>query len=202
MMFHQIRKRKKTQGGQALAELAVCLVALMVLLLGFFLISALTMGNVENVIDAREEADQRARDGTLGGESAQNISHWSYGNRNIAFTADDTPVTQSDVAGVFYLSELNAADRNFDLAAAGGASKEYLQSHYNPATNISVVNVFLHAANLSAGTTKITDPLEKRNLSNLREAFNRMFGVTNFSIEDTVFIPAKATVPDPETVSK
>lgn len=202
MTIRQIRERRKTQSGQALAELAVCLIALLVLLLGFFLISALTMGNVENVIDAREEADKRARDGTLGGESAQNISHWSYGNRNIPFTADDVPVTQSDALGAAYLNELNIPGRNFNLASAGGSAKEYLQTYYNPVPNISAVNVFLHAANLSAGTTKITDPLKKRNLANLREAFERMFGVTNFEIEDTVFIPARATVPDPETVTR
>lgn len=202
MKLSRIRQCRKTQNGQALAELAVCLIALMVVLLGFFLISALTMGNVENVIDAREEADKRARKGTLGGENAQNISHWAYGNRNIAFTADDTPVTQSDAYGAKFLEILRIPGEDFTLTSAGGSGKEYLQIHYNPVPDISAVNVFLSAANLTAGTTKITDPLERRNLSNLQEAFNRVFGITDFSIVDTIFMPARVTVPDPETVTK
>lgn len=202
MKLSRIRQCRKTQNGQALAELTVCLIALMVVLLGFFLISALTMGNVENVIDAREEADKRAREGTLGGENAQNISHWAYGNRNIAFTADDTPVTQSDAYGAKFLEILRIPGEDFTLTSAGGSGKEYLQIHYNPVPDISAVNVFLSAANLTAGTTKITDPLERRNLSNLQEAFNRVFGITDFSIVDTVFMPARVTVPDPETVTK
>ena len=194
----------KIQNGMNLYNMgfACGLIALMVVLLGFFLISALTMGNVENVIDAREEADKRAREGTLGGENAQNISHWAYGNRNIAFTADDTPVTQSDAYGAKFLEILRIPGEDFTLTSAGGSGKEYLQIHYNPVPDISAVNVFLSAANLTAGTTKITDPLERRNLSNLQEAFNRVFGITDFSIVDTVFMPARVTVPDPETVTK
>ena len=69
--LRKILQKRILQGGQAISELAVCLVALLIVLLGFLLLSTLSQEGVTNVIASRQDADKNARGSvtSIGGSS-------------------------------------------------------------------------------------------------------------------------------------
>ncbi len=195
---HLLSRHHHAQGGQALAELCVCLIGLIVVILAYFLISALTSVNVDNVIDARETADRIARGSgsSAGKNDAKSIVDWDYGNRDIPFTKDDTPILASGMDGLVFITELQDNTGEFNLTSVGSVNDGFLIPDYNASKNLSPGDIFLDAANLASGTATETDPLGKRGLTNLKGAFKKFFGVSSFEMSDTVFIPVKANIID------
>jgi len=198
MNLKQLRNMRRREGGQAIAELAVCLIGLLICLLAYFLISAVTQENVENVIESRVIADRSVRKGGTGGDgSAENIAEWNYGNRDIPFTKDDTVKTGASTDGPVFTTELQA--ENIDLTTLRGT--DYMPSCYNHAYGLSMSKIFLNAADLVEGTATESDPLGKRSLTSLKDAFKSMFGVRSFFLSDNTCMPAKPIVPLPENAT-
>lgn len=202
-----LRKLRKRCSGQAIPELAVCLVALLIVLLGYLLLSSLTLENVDNVIKAREKADRNARrGGKISASEARNIVSWDYGEKGIAFTGNDKPRSRQDASGLNFIRELSTVPeppgsaRSFDLTAATPNSYGYLPVDHNATVNLSLLNLFLNAANLSAGKASENNPLEKRGCGSLREAFQNLFGIRSFRLKDTVFLPAQPSIARPENI--
>lgn len=195
------RKIRRRCSGQAIPELSVCLVALLIVLLGYLLISSLVLENVDNVIAARERADRNARRGTPPSGEEQNILSWDYGEKGIAFTGNDKPrLVRIDSSGLNFTQELTDHSGIFSLPAATPNSTGCLPNDYNKTTNLSPLNLFLHAANLTCGKAAENDPLGKRGLGSLKESFKNFFGIRSFLLTDTVFLPARPSIVRPEEI--
>ena len=190
--------KRRRQGGQAIAELAVCIIGMLVCLLGYFLVSAITIENVKNAIQSRSAADKDVRNGESGDSgSKNNIAEWDYGYRDIPFTADDTIISGKTVDGAGFIAEL-AAD-NVNLVTLRGSN--YLPPAYNAASGLSIINIFANAANLVEGTSTENDPLGKRGLTSLKNSFKDMFGVKSFFLSDHTYMPAAPVIPEPENAT-
>lgn len=209
------RQLRKTCGGQAIAELAVCLIVMLVLMLGVLLISALTQVNVTNAIASRTETDRHLRSGS-GKGSAVYIERWSYGGnpqikgfeKGIPFTADDKPVTGGGAAGQIYLDQLHAMHPDedggsMDVRTMGGNSTGYLPDGYNQPRVVANFSgdLFLNAANLRGGSSEVTDPLAEKSFKSLKEAYKNLFGFQSARVEDTTYLPAKPEVALPESAT-
>lgn len=195
-----IRQKRLSQGGQAIAELAVCLIGLLVVLLGFLLLSTLSQEGVTNVIAARKDADKNARNSqsSVGGSNTMaNISHWNYGSRGIPFNRDDRPVKSSSTGGEAFFSQLTDNSGKFNFKTAG--NQDWLPEYYNPLKKLQQDDILLDAANLTIGVSTEKDPLGKRGLESLKQSARKVLGVrADFEVTDVVFMPEKATVPLPE----
>lgn len=196
----QILQKRTRQGGQAIAELAVCLMGLLVILLGFFLLSTLSQEGVTNVIAARQDADKNAQNGQSslgGGNTMANISHWDYGSRGIPFNRDDSPVKSTSTGGAVFFSQLTDHSGKFDFRTAGNGY--WLPEYYNPLKSLQQDDILLDAANLTAGVSSEKDPLGKRGLESLKKSARNILGVrADFEVFDIVFMPEKVEVPLPE----
>lgn len=182
------KSRIRLQGGQAVVELAVCIVALIIVLLGYFLVSAVTLENVKNTMIARTKADENSRKGLNSSSgAAENILRWDYGNHDLPFTYDDKPSKGYSSDGSPFYPEIPTQE-----------VLDKVPDSFNVIDSLSMTNLFLNAADLSEGTSKVNDPLEKRGLESLRHSFKNVFGVDSFQLKDSVFIPAAVSVPLPE----
>ena len=182
-------KRKRREGGQAIAEFVVSLIAILFVFLGVLAISVLSMENVTCLVEARSEADVASSLGsTLGGASPEQILEWDYGADEIPFTADDEPVSgmgSDNFARNFDTGEDLVEDSGvFRLTLSQLAEGGYADGSAGETT-------FLAAANLNGYTHTETDPLSKRGLPELQSLLRRIVGGGKFVLKDTVFIPAK-----------
>ena len=195
-----ILQKRNRQSGQAISELAVCLIGLLVVLLGFLLLSTLSQEGVTNVIAARQDADKNARNGqsSVGSSSTlENISHWDYGPRGVPFNRDDTPVKATNNSGSVFFGQLTDNGGKFDFKTAGNDS--WLPEYYNPLKKLQKDDILLDAANLTVGSSTEKDPLGKRGLESIKNAARIILGGrADFEVTDYVFMPEKVTVPLPE----
>ncbi len=200
------REKRKKQGGQALAELAVCLIAVVVCFLGILLVGAVSQARVSNVIESRSDADANQMNSNAVQSHAQNISYWDYGGKQdirmpaVPFTADDRPVLEGNSRDDVFVNQLRDNTGTFALDQAGGGGKDYLRDEYNAARQFSGSPLFLTAAELIRGVSDKNDPLAEKNLSALKIAAGNIFKIRSFQITDETYLPKKATVPLPEDV--
>ena len=196
--INRLRQRRSPEGGQAIAEMAVCLIALMAVILGFLLVSTLAHENVSNVILSRQEADKNFRNSQSSSVGkVENIAQWNYGERGVPFNNDDTPVLNGNRSGEHFSRELIDNSGKFDFRTAGGNG--WLPDEYNALRSLQVGNMMVDAANLSAGVATESDPLAKRGLNSLKEAFRNILGVNGtFQLTDYTFMPVKPDVTEPE----
>ena len=194
-----ILQKRSRQGGQAIAELTVCLIGLMVVLVGFLLLSTLSQESVTNVIAARQDADKNARNSqsSVGGsKNKTTISHWNYGERGIPFTQNDQPVKSTNTGGEKFFSQLIDNSGKFNLKTAGNGT--WMPEYYNPLKKLQQDKIMLDAANLTIGTANENDPLGKHGLESLKQPVKNILGVRSIEMSDMAFMPKKAIVPLPE----
>lgn len=184
---------------QALTELAVCLVAILTVISGMLLISGLGIRSVRNLIQARQEADRKARDGFTS-SGGTDIRYWSYGADKLPFTRDDTAVsTKQDVSG-YFLGELDTNDEEDDaddeliLDLRHTGTLAHIPASNNFAKNTVMQHFFLSAATLAGHTESDADPLASLNLSSLRQLIRKLLMKDDFSLSDTVFIPSNPVI--------
>ncbi len=190
----RVRGKKSRAGerGQAVTELVVSLIGILVVFLGLLLISALGIENVRNVIEARAAADRAASSGYVGGDRGQYIIDWDYGPDGIPFTADDVPNTAVSSQGDVFIPQLTDSSGEFSLVSSLNGSS-YVNPRNNFAPDLSAVNLFTVAATLSSGTETQNDPLSERGLSDLKEAVRRFLTGGDFHLEDTAYMPLRAS---------
>ena len=188
-MKHRIRRKNaRLRSGQAIVEMAVCLVAILAVLGGFLLISGLGLENVRNAIRSREAVDQKARDG-ITTSSGRMIRTWSYGSDGIPFTRDDKVSEWTPDVNIF-LTELKDETEPLDLKDS--AVFPHLAASNNFAETLSPARLFLAAAGLATAKITENDPLEKRNLSSFRSLIKALIANPDFSLEDSAFMPSGA----------
>jgi hypothetical protein len=192
------RTRRSGENGQAITEMTVGLVALMAVFLGMLAIGALAVVNVQTLISARGEADERAVNGVLS-ESGRSIIEWSYGTDGLLFTADDRAVRGGSQPLISFRGELVSdltTDENesyiFNPANLDGRGDSYTP-RYNFALGLPDLDLFISAANLTSGTTTVADPMGERGLGlDVQRGFQSLVfdgRPFDFSIRETVYMP-------------
>ena len=183
-------KAAPRRSGQAIVEMAVCLVAILVVIGGFLLISGLSLENIQNVIRSREAVDQQARSGVLS-SSGRLIRTWNCGEDGVLFTRDDTASEWTPDSNTF-LSELKDETEPLDLKDS--SVFPHLSASRNFAENLSAERLFLSAAELSSAKITESDPLGKRNLSSFRSLIRALITDPDFSLEDSAFMPSHPVI--------
>ena len=190
-MKHRTRPKSGTRcSGQAIVEMAVCLVAILAVIGGFLLVSGLSLENVQNAIRTREAVDRQARNGILS-SSGRMIRTWNYGRDGILFTRDDKISEWTPDSNVF-LSELK--DETDPLDMKDSSAFPHISSSNNFAGNLSPGRLFLSAAELASAKVTENDPLAKRNLSSFRSLIKALITNPDFCLEDNAFMPSGSVV--------
>ena len=175
-------KRNKSERGQAIIELALAMVAIMVVFLGIIFAYALGKLNVEGIVECRGTADDYAGNGTPG-NSGQPILTWREGKDGRIFTNDDEAQAGGETDGQTYVDELKSD--SIDLVT--GFNHPYV--HHNFATETLGSNsLFLNMANLTSFRT-VSDPYDIDELSDLQGAFSSLIYNSDLTVENSAFMP-------------
>ena len=178
-----IHMKKSAEKGQALTELVVCLIPIILIFSGVILIAVLGRANVQNTIQARSQAELGRQTEK---EEPMQISDWDYGKDRIPYTSDDQPLTNAR----FYLA---AGDFDTEKDTVPGKYTENvdLQNVFDGGylSNLPGRVNFTQAANLTGAKLTVRDTLSK----NKMQFFARMFQIhlksQNIEIKDSVFMP-------------
>ena len=184
------RGRKRGESGQAFAELAVSLIAILAVFVGFLLIAALGSDRVSTLIRAREDADRKSSSGvsSRGGDS---IRYWDYGADEVPFTTDDSAVLGSSGDGSYFRNQL--ADNTGNVTLQNPPSSSYLRSDF---AGLQDSNIFINAADLAEGSAYTNSTLHDHNLDSLESAIDWLFHIRGTNVQETVFMPAHKTLED------
>jgi hypothetical protein len=174
--------RKNSEKGQAIIELTVSLVAIMVVFLGILFAFALGKSNVENIIQCRGKADDYAGNGVVG-EYGSPIVTWTEGNDGRMFTNDDVAVAGVIDEGLLFTGELS--NGSIDLVA--GLGGEYVQNNFAEGMD-QMYSISLSLAGMTSYTV-VTDPYDNDICEDLRGAFESMIYNSDILVENTVYMP-------------
>ena len=177
--------------GQAVAEMAVCMIAIMAVFLGVIFAFAIGSTNIDNLISCRAEADNYAYSQVYGDAGTQ-IFTWNEGPDERMFTNDDQPVYGADYDPDLFRGELQTAEVDLvnDLNEA--------QTPNNFAADLADVNaLFLKSANLTSYKI-VSDPYVEMELEDLRGAFSFLFFSSDLNIENAVYMPIMDDVVEQE----
>lgn len=168
--------------GQAIAEMAVCLIAIMAVFLGVIFAFAIGSTNIDNLIACREQADTYAYSQVYG-EGGQQILTWGEGLDERLFTNDDEPKIGTNDEPEIFKGELQTEE--VDLI--NGFGEGYVQNNF--ASELADINaVFLVSADLTSYSIE-SDPYETMELEDLRGAFSTLFFSSDLIIDNAVFMP-------------
>lgn len=181
---------RRGESGQAFAELAVSLIAILAAFVGFLLVAALSSDRVSTLIRAREEADMKSSSGvsSQGGES---IRYWDYGADEIPFTTDDHAVLDSRGDGALFKSQLT--DNSGKTQLTNPPSSSTLRSDF---ASLQDSNLFVNAASLATGDAGTTNTLRDHKITSLEPAIRWLFGVNGTRVEEQVYMPAHKDLSD------
>ena len=182
------RGLRRGESGQAFAELAVSLIAILAAFVGFLLIAALGSDRVSTLIRAREEADEKSAGG-ISSQGGESIRYWDYGADEIPFTTDDQAVLGSAGDGAMFKRQL--ADNTGNVMLTNPPSASELGSDFSA---LQDANMFVNAASLASGDARTSDTLRDHNLGSLENAVHWLFGIRGTMVEDTVYMPAHKTL--------
>lgn len=190
--------------GQAVAEMCISLMAIMVVFLGIIVLAGLGISNIRILMDAKNQAEANRSRPPL--EGLRDIFAWHYGSDidvdgdgvpevyALPFDADDTPIYVVEyTAQAVFESQLNSPQYSASANFIPGQSGYYdfspvsavdSASSYNFARNMP--GLFAAAAGLVSSQSYIADDIftlrendfnSREQLNAVREAFRRLFGV-------------------------
>ena len=105
----RINSKTKNESGQAIAEMCIGLIAVMIVFLGIFFISSLGIDNVRTLISARESADRGVYS-----SSPSRITEVKYGDDGIPFTGDDVYLTGGVQSAAAFQDTLSGENTTVD----------------------------------------------------------------------------------------
>jgi len=182
------RGLRRGESGQAFAELAVSLFAILAVFVGFLLIAALGSDRISTLIRAREAADMRSSSG-LTSQGGESIRYWDYGTDEIPFTTDDQAVYGSAGDGALFMRQLT--DNTGKLVLSNPPSSLKLASEFSC---LQDSNLFVNAASLASGDAGTSNTLRDHGICALESVICSLFGIENIHIEETVYMPAHKTL--------
>jgi len=170
------RGLRRGESGQAFTELAVSLVAILAALVGFLLIAAAGSDRVSALIQARKDADERARDNRVDLFTSESDA------QNIVSAADDGIGTFENSSA--FLNELRSNNGNVNLANPPVSWKSEFSS-------LQDTGLFVHAASLVTGEdgANLDKTLRDHNIGDLRPAIGWLFHIDDLTIDERVYMP-------------
>jgi hypothetical protein len=125
----------KSEKGQAIAEMCIGLIAIMVVFLGVIFIAGLSISNIKIFLGAKNNAEYISHNGNAISGAGSSIYSWDYGDytigdtvvTNLPFTANDRIIAVAD----------NDADNIFNRQIT---STEYSQGEANGTYNYLAIN--------------------------------------------------------------
>lgn len=220
-MIKKPKIKTKNQKGQAIMEMCVCLIPILVVLLGMIVISGLGISNIQAFLEARANAEIASRNISAVGGAGETIYSWDYGDPvqdgdGLPFTADDQAVnfsqtnaernTQEIAENMLNRSYYSEYPDNFLAASSILAQNPFnvtQDMNYNYAADIPAT--MLAAAALVSGTastnlnTVFTLGDNNKETKNITPAFTALFGIDLDDIDlasmkaNTVYYPAMPT---------
>lgn len=194
--YQNWKRNRKGQQGQALTELVISLVGILIVISGFLLIAALGAENVSVSIKARENADARSRNGLLLTSSGSTIKTWSAGKDKLHFTKDDKASNVADSTADVFPEQLK--DNEQQLYLTSNLYLKEIPANNNFALNLESSRLFLNAATLGHHSESEDNPLGKRKLDSLKELIRSLITKKEFHLEDTVFMPTHKPIEENE----
>ena len=178
------RGLRRGESGQAFAELAVSLVAILAAFVGFLLVAALGSDRVSTIIRARASADLRSSSG-ISSQGGESIRYWDYGTDEIPFTTDDHAVPGSAGDGALFMRQLS--DNTGEVMLSNPPSSSTLRSDFS---SLQDSNLFVNAASLATGDSGTSGTLRDHNISSLEPAIRWLFHIDSVRVEERVYMPA------------
>ena len=136
MNYNQILNlQRKTESGQAIAEMCIGLIAIMVVFLGVIFMAGLGISNIKIYLGAKNNAEYSSHNENGISGAGSSIYSWDYGDyivgdtvvTNLPFTANDQIIAVVD----------NDADNTFNRQITSG---EYSQGEANGRYNYLAIN--------------------------------------------------------------
>ena len=208
------KRKSSEEKGQAIVEMCVCLIPILVILLGMIFISGLGISNIRAFIQAKGNSELASRSQNAVGGYGNNIYCWDYGNPDDAddegdgypFTADDEVRTFYDVGSENSTEALITEHLNNSEYSISRESNDY---YFVPTTSlVSIDNNYdsmLSAANLVEGRAdnnfNSVFTLDSRHsdadeIRSLKLSFTHLFGLEVDDLDlremraNTVYYPA------------
>ncbi len=208
-MKNKIKSSK--QQGQAIVEMCVCLIPILVILLGMIFVSGLGISNIRALVQAKGNAELASRAQNAIGGSGDNIYCWDYGDPDDAdnegdgypFTADDKIRTFYNNGSEYGTEALITEQLNNSEHSVSRDSNDY---YFMPTTSlVSIDNNYdtmVTAANLVEGradnnfNSVFTLDSNTESTRDLKFSFTHLFGVEVDDLDlremraNTVYYPA------------
>jgi hypothetical protein len=162
-------------------------VAVMSAFLGLLFIAALGLENIENLINARGEADELAASGYMvaGAQPPVSLLGWNSGNDELYMTSDDVPVP-----GFYGESEVFTSALNNEYININEPFTYDNEAYSSEFSGLASDDIFLDAAGLASALSTQADPLSERHLEDLRSAFEELIGYDlDLTLKEKVYMP-------------
>lgn len=169
--------------GQAIAEMTVSMIAIMVVFLAVLFAFAIGSTNIDNLIECRGIADNYSYSQVYGGRG-ESILTWNAGGDGRMYTNDDVADVGTNDEAELFKGELQS--ESIDLINNFGG-EGYPKSNF--AADLAGMDaVFLTSADLTS-YSMVSDPYEEMHLEDIRGAFASLIYSSNIFIKNTVFMP-------------
>lgn len=182
MRRHMVIARND-ESGQAIVEMTVALIAIMVVFLGIIFAFAIGHSNIDTLLECRGMADSYAGNGSFT-DGGVPILTWEEGGDGRMYTNDDTPVIGTNDDPDIFRGELQSDE--VDLV--NGFNRSYVE--HNFAADIAGVSaLFLVMANMTSYSQTV-DPVEEMDLDGLESAFRELIYDSDLTVTNSVFMPS------------
>lgn len=175
-------KSRQFEKGQAIAEMTVCMIAIMAVFLGFVVIADLSLYSLRNYLDARETADNEAAwadDQVMYGESIQT---WSAGDDGLRYTYDDQVDGGTFENPGLFQGEITTGKNNI------GVDIDYQEDLPLSFYGSTMGEFFLDAASLVEGRYSRVLPSDTEYMTT--DMLDFIMGQSSITVEDKVYIPS------------
>ena len=182
------RGRRNGESGQAFAELAISLIAIMAAFAGFLLVAVLSADGVSISIEARKNADELSSNGYY--SNALTISRWDHAEDTLT-SEDEEDSYRSGGNGPLFRDQLR--DPSGKVSFIGSTALQY-DNEFDGLQEDS--GFFLGAADLSDGNASTSNSLKDHGIGSLDSVVRGLFRIDGVEIRDTVYMPAHKDTPD------
>ena len=187
------RGRRNGESGQAFAELAVSLIAIMAAFAGFLLVAVLSTDGVSVSIEARRRADDMSSNGYYSNtlrDPNVTISRWDHAQDTSPYMEDDQDPSKFGGNGQLFRDQLRDPSGKVSFI---GSSELLYDNEFDGLQEDAAF--FLGAADLSDGNASISNSLKEHGIGELDSVIRGLFRIDDVEIRDTVYMPAHKDTP-------
>ena len=177
-------RKRKSERGQAMAELIIGMVGLCAVTIGLMVVAVLGMSGIRNAISAREKADKNSISG-IENNTAQNIATWQDGPDGLTFTNDDVCKNGTAPNSDIFLGELK--DNTGSFSTSMMSKTEYSEHAFE--SKVIDSDIFLSAARLTTVREVVTDPLLLYKHFDAARIMRALGFTSNFTLIDSISMP-------------